>query len=476
MKIKLISPRTCLRPMDSIWKTRMAPPLALLVLSALTPKHHHLTMTDENVEKDDFKDNPDLVGITVKVDTFFRASQIAEKYRSRGIPVIVGGVHATAVPEQCAKIADSVMIGEGEQLWPQMLRELERGIPLKKYYRNEKPVAIDSVPVPDWSLLGDKDYLFTNTLRIGRGCPWTCDFCYNSCENMDSAYRAKPIRNILNEIKSLKTNHIMFIDDNFIGNLKKCREVLKEFKKLDLTWHTAVSANIGQHEDILDELAETGCRSLFIGFETINKRNLRECNKQQNKIESYSDTVRKIHDRKMMVNASFAFGFDSDDKNVFPDTLKWLEDNKVETMTGHILTPYPGTVMYERWLKEGRIFDHDLTHYNTANVVFNPAGMTAEELAEGYKWIYSKFYSWKSIFKRIPEAKEQRIAYLEFALLYRKLGKITSWFGKKLGMRRMAKLATFLAYRPKPVLNKKEIKETAYKSFALNKIKTKSFL
>jgi radical SAM superfamily enzyme YgiQ (UPF0313 family) len=219
-------------------------------------------------------------------------------------------------------------------------------------------------------------------------------------------------------------------------------------------------------------MAESGCQSLFIGFETINRSNLKDCSKQQNKIESYSDTVKKIHDRKMMVNASFAFGFDSDDKNIFSDTLKWLEDNKVETMTGHILTPYPGTVMHERWLKEGRIFDRNLTHYNTANVVFNPAKMTAKELSDGYQWIYSKFYSWKSILKRIPKAKEQRIAYLEFALFYRKFGKISSWFGEKLGMRRMAKLATFLAYRPKSVSQKKYIKKKTYKTFVLDKIKT----
>ena len=174
MKIKLISPRTCLRPMDSLWKTRMAPPISLLVLSALTPKHHQISMVDENIRKNDFNDNPDLVGITVKVDTFCRAAEIASKYRSRGIPVVVGGVHATAVPEQCAEIADAVVIGEGETLWPRLLREFENGIPLKQFYRNETPVDISTVPVPDWSLLQENNYLFTNTLRIGRGCPWTC--------------------------------------------------------------------------------------------------------------------------------------------------------------------------------------------------------------------------------------------------------------------------------------------------------------
>ncbi len=468
MKIKLISPLTCLRPMDSLWKTRMAPPISLLVLSALTPKHHQITMVDENIKKNDFKDNPDLVGITIKVDTFCRAAEIASKYRSRGIPVVVGGVHATAVPEQCAEIADAVVIGEGETLWPLLLREFENGIPLKKFYRNETPVDISTVPVPDWSLLQENNYLFTNTLRIGRGCPWTCDFCYNSCRNMNSHYRMKPISNILREIESLKTNHVMFIDDNFIGNPQKSRLLLKEFKKLNLTWHTAVSANIGQHEDILDDMAESGCKTLFIGFESVNRDNISAAGKKQNKIETYNDTVKKIHDRKMMVNASFAFGFDGDTPNVFNDTLKWLETNKVETMTGHILTPYPGTVLYERWLREGRIIDHDLTHYDTAHVVFKPFGMSPEDLSKGYLKIYDDFYSWASILKRMPEAREQRIAYLEFALFYRKLGKITSWFGEKVGMRRMAKLATALAYHPKTA-NDKPLQKTYFnKKITLN--------
>ncbi len=448
MKIKLISPRTQLRPMDSLWKVRMAPPLSLLVLGALTPKKHEVKVVDENAEEIDFTDSPDLVGITVKVDTFNRSKQIASRYRMRGIPVVAGGVHATATPEQCASIADAVVIGEAETLWPQLLCDFEKGC-MKQFYRNEKPVDIASAPVPDWSLLNQDNYLFTNTLRIGRGCPWTCDFCYNSCKNMHSKYRMKPVKNILAEIESLRTNHVMFIDDNFIGSIKHCRELLREFKKMNLTWHTAVSANIGNHEDILDDMAESGCRTLFIGFETVNRNSLSGCGKRQNKIEQYNDTVRKIHERKMMVNASFAFGFDEDTTNVFPDTLAWLKSNKIETMTGHILTPYPGTVLHERLCREGRIIDRNLTHYDTAHVVFEPARMSAQELYDGYRWIYSKFYSISSILERMPLAREQWIAYLEFALIYRKFGKLTSWLGDKLGMRRTAKLATFLAYRPK---------------------------
>lgn len=446
MWIKLISPKVSLRPMDSAWKRQMSPPLQLLVLSSLTPPEHKITMSDENTEKMDLYDNPDAVGITVKVDTFNRTSQIASHYRKKGIPVILGGIHATAVPEDCAKIADSIVIGEAENLWETVLKDLEKG-DLKKVYKADAQPEISSVPLPDWSILKEENYLFTNTLRISRGCPWKCDFCYNSAKNIHSSYRMKPIDKVINEIKSLGTKHIMFIDDNFIGNPKKAKELLLRLRNMDLTWHTAVSADIIRHEDILDLMSESGCKSLFIGFESINRDNLESCLKKQNKVENYEKLISKIHERNMMVNASVVFGFDNDTPQVFPDTLEWLIRNRVETMTGHILTPYPGTSFYDKLIEEGRIFDHNMDHYNTANAVFRPRKMTPEELEKGYLWIYSKFYSWQSIIERCPSwGSGQILAYLQFAILYRKFGKLTSKLGEIYGMRKLAKFAKNLAY------------------------------
>ncbi|MCP4107448.1 MAG: DUF4070 domain-containing protein [Desulfobacteraceae bacterium] len=241
------------------------------------------------------------------------------------------------------------------------------------------------------------------------------------------------MKNIMSEIESLKTKQVMFIDDNFIGNPGKAKQLIREIMPLGITWHTAVSADIGKYDDILDMMGDSGCKTLFIGFETLNEDNLASCSKKQNRIEEYACTIKKIHDRNMMVNASVVFGFDNDGPDVFERTLEWLVEQKVETMTGHILTPYPGTALYARLEKENRITDRNLDHYNTSNVVFKPAGMSPDELKNGYHWVYDEFYSWKRIMQRVPDSKEQRFPYLMFNITYRKYGKLFSMAGK-LGM------------------------------------------
>lgn len=447
MWIKLIAPKATKRPMDSGWKTQMSPPLSLLVLGALTPKEHTVMVADENIERISLRDTPDLVGITVKVDTMCRAAEIAWAYRRRGIPVVMGGIHPTACPQECLRYADAVVVGEAETLWVRVIKDAAQRC-LQKMYRNRGPVDIASVPVPRWELLKANKYLFTNTLRIGRGCPWRCDFCYNSAANIDARYRMKPIPHILEEIRSLGVRHVMFIDDNFIGDRRGAKRLLRELRTMDLTWHTAVSADIGRDEEMLDLMAESGCRSLFVGFETVNADNLRSCHKTQNRIDEYDWTIAQIHARDMMVNASLVFGFDHDGPSVFADTVDWLVCRRVSTMTAHILTPYPGTRLYHDLLADGRIIDHDLRRYNTAHAVFRPKGMSPRELETGYRWIYRQFYSWPNIRRRWPVSSKQTTAYLAFNLIYRKFGKATCLLGKLCGMRRLAILAKALAYPP----------------------------
>ncbi|MDD5708026.1 MAG: cobalamin-dependent protein [Kiritimatiellae bacterium] len=213
MNIKLIAPAVTRRPMDSDWKTHMAPPLALLVLGALTSPEHRVTVVDECVQPLRLDDAPDLVGITVKADTFGRACKIAATYRRRGVRVVFGGIHPTACPAECAKHADAVVIGEAERLWPRLLADCLGGT-LQPLYRNTTPVDPAETPIPRWKLLDSRRYLFTNTITAGRGCPWRCAFCYNSSPNLDATHRMKPVANILHEIASLGTCHVMFIDDN----------------------------------------------------------------------------------------------------------------------------------------------------------------------------------------------------------------------------------------------------------------------
>lgn len=436
--------------MDSAFKRLMAPPLSLLILGALTPKHHRVTITDENGERLHLADRPDLVGISVKADTAPRSWAIADSYRQKGIPVILGGIYPTTCPEKCVKHADAIVIGEAEQLWNTVLRDAEMKS-LKPAYRREKPSDPSLIPIPRWELIAEKRYLYTNTLTIGRGCPWRCAFCYNSSPNLPPGYRAKPVESILQEIASLPDRHVMFIDDNFIANPAFARTLLKAFRPLGLTWHTAVSADIGRYDDILDLMAESGCRSLFIGFESLNPENLRAVNKKQNHIDEYEHMIAKIHNRGMMVNASVVFGFDRDRPEVFDRTTQWLIDQKVETMTTHILTPYPGTTLYARLLKENRILDHDLTHYNTSRAVFQPAGMTAQELETGYLAAYRRFYSWPGILRRLPSDPRRRRPYLLFNIFYRKYGRIASALGGLGLMRSIGRWGAQLSY---PQLNR----------------------
>ncbi len=444
MKIKLIMPKFNLRPMDSEFKRLMSPPLALITLASLTPKKHEVYIEDENIKSINFNDTPDLVGITVNVDTAHKAYQITGFYKKKGIPVILGGIHVSANPDEALKYADSVCIGEAENLWEKILEDRENKRLKQKYYNN-KSVDLNKIPILDHSVINESNYLFSNITYTSRNCPFKCDFCYNSNQHTGT-YRNRPIKNIIEEINKIYTKHIMFIDDNFIGNIEWTKHFLNQIRSLKLKWNAAVSANLVNDLNLLDKMKESGCKSLFIGFETINQNSLHNAKKYQNNINKYEKLINEIHQREIMINASLVFGFDNDHKNIFKETLDWLIANKIETMTSHILTPYPGTKLFDLFKKDNRIIDFNWSNYNTANVVFKPKNMTKEELYAGYLWIYKEFYSFKNILKRIPKNK-QIIPYLLFNFCYRKFGKFTSSIAKNGFMKLTGKLATRLAYQ-----------------------------
>jgi radical SAM superfamily enzyme YgiQ (UPF0313 family) len=431
--------------MDSEYKRILSPSLAFLILAALTPDEHTVYVEDENVQKINFNDQPDLVGISVNVDTSIKAYRIASHYRAKGIPVILGGIHVSANPEEALKHADSVCIGEAEELWRHILNDAANGR-LKSQYYMPWPTDPANIPIPKWDVLDRSKYLYTNILFASRGCPFQCDFCYNSCNYVHHRYRNRPIETVVREIEQMGTRHIMFIDDNFIGNVDWVREFTRAIKPLDLKWNVAVSANIGNHLDLLDKMHESGCKSLFIGFESINSQSIQSVNKVQNHREDYEKMIREIHARDIMINASIVFGFDHDYPNVFDNTVNWLIDNKIETMTSHILTPYPGTAIYKRLLAENRIVDFDPAHYNTAHAVFIPKNMSREELYQGYIETYRTFYSLKNIFRRLPESPKQKIAYLLFNFFYRRFGNVTSKLAKAGLVNRVGKVARRLSY------------------------------
>lgn len=444
LKIILISPKMSLRPMDSEFKRRMSPSYSLVVLASLTPKQHDVFIADENIQELDFEDKPDIIGINVNVDTAYRAIEISKIYREKGTSVIFGGIHASSQAEHLIYHCDSICIGEAEDVWEKMLQD-HIDNKLEKFYTS-KNTDLKKVPIPDWNFIKKENYLYNNIIVVSRGCPHKCDFCYNSCSYMTSKYRNRPIESVIQEIEAQDTKQIMFIDDNIIGNMKWIEEFLDRIDGKNYLWHAAVSTRLVHYPELIDKMAKTGCRSLFIGFESINQKAINNVNKSQNKIEEYEILISKLHEHNIMVNASLVFGFDEDDNTVFDNTLKWLVKNKVETMTGHILTPYPGTKLYEKMKSEGRIIDHNLRNYNTSNVVFQPKLMSKEELRNGYLKIYNDFYSIKNIIRRLPKQKKIRVSYLLFNLAYRKFGKFVSSIGKLGFMRKIGKIARKLSY------------------------------
>jgi len=307
-------------------------------------------------------------------------------------------------------------------------------------------ISGEEIVSPAYEKIDKNKYFYTNIISTSRGCPFKCDFCYNSC-NSAPEHIKRPIDDVISEIKYLKNNHIMFVDDNFIGDIKWAKIFCKKIIPLHLKWNCAVSANILYHPDLLDLMCESGCQSLFIGFESINANSIACVHKVQNNIENYDKLINEIHKRGMMINASLVFGLDEDDSSVFDNTLNWMVERKIETVTAHILTPYPGTKVYERMNNEGRIFDHDLSHYNTAHVVYYPTKMTTKELYDGYINFYKKFYSFKNIIKRIPKNHRQWGAYFLFNFVYRKFGKLTEFISYIIPLNLIGKLISQFSYR-----------------------------
>lgn len=449
MIIKLIQPKMRKRPMDTNLKTQMSPSLGLLTIANMLQDKHTIIYENENAAPINYDEKVDIVGISITVDIFPRAVEIAKKFQSKNIPVVAGGIHITANPEETAEYFDAISIGIAETTWYDIIDDLEKGCLKKIYKHNTEKITPSQIKSPAYNLIKEKNYLYSNIISTSRGCPFKCDFCYNSCDAYKNLYVNRDINDVINDIKVVNKKHIMFIDDNLIGNPKWTMEFVKALKPLNIKWNAAVSLNIADMPELLDEMKASGCQSLFIGFESINKGSISNVNKIQNHLEKYNFAVNEIHKRGIMINASFVFGLDGDDKNVFETTLKWIVDNKIETVTSHILTPYPGTHLYKEFLETGRIIDFDYSKYNTANVVFKPKNMTAEELQQGYLKIYKDIYSLKNIIKRTPKAKNQWIPYYLFNIFYRKYGKFTDLVCRIIGYKRVGKIAAFLSYHTK---------------------------
>lgn len=400
MKIVFVVPKQDGASFRSIRFFRF-PSLSLLILAALTPSDIETVIIDEDVTPIDFDLQSDLVAITISMTALVpRAYQIADKFREKGIPVIIGGIHATALPEEALKHADSIVLGEGENVWPQIIEDFRKKDLRPRYLEKEKP-KLDALD-PLRHLLSNS-YATKNVVFTSRGCPFNCKFC-SVTTFFGATYRCREIPEVIAECKKLEKGDIFFIDDNIIGNREHAKNLFQALIPLQKNWVCQATVNFGQDEKLLDLAAKSGCIGVLIGFESFSEKNIRDIKKRINliNIEEYSKIVSNIHQRGIGIQGAFIFGFDGDTTDVFEETVKFAKDNYLEGAQFTVLTPFPGTAIFQEF-KE-KIFDYNWSHYDGSRVVFHPTKMSAQELQEGFFWAYKNFYSLFSVYSRLKKS------------------------------------------------------------------------
>ena len=381
-------------------KYSLFPPLSLLTVAGLTPEDEwDVAVRDEHVESVELEEHFDVVGMTVYIPSAHRAYELAAHYRARGAKVVLGGIHPSTMPAEAAQHADAVCVGPAETVWPTILRDAARGR-LRKFYRGRPAGSAALVRPARRDLMNPNAYLVRNTMVTSRGCPHCCSFCYKKGFWGEHYYESRPLGDIERELASLTGSFVFFLDDNFLGDRRHARRVFSVLKGSGLVWQASSSIDVVNTPGFLDEAYAAGCRSLFVGFESITPENMRRANKRINVAADYPEAIRRFHDAGIMVNGSFVFGFDHDDPDVFRRTLDFAIDSKLDTGTFHILTPYPGTAGFAQMAREGRLLHRDWSRYDTRHAVFRPRRMTPEQLEAGRRTMYREFYRYGSIFRR----------------------------------------------------------------------------
>ena len=379
-------------------KYSLFPPLGLATLAAYLDPDVEVSLQDEHVEKLDLTDAPDLAVIQVYITNAYRAYQIVDHYRARGAYVALGGLHVTSLPGEAEPHADTIFLGPGEHTFPPFLRDLEKGTPQRRY---ESPVrTLKGLPPIQRDLIQRRRYLVPNSIVVSRGCPHHCTFCYKDAFFQGGrGFYTQVVDDALAEIARLPGRHLYFLDDHMFGNPRFARELFRGMRGMGRVFQGAATVDSILRDDVIEEAAASGLRSLFVGFETLSTNSLAGAGKRQNLGRSYREVTRRLDSLGIMINGSFVFGLDGEDRDVFRRTVDWATEAGITTATFHILTPYPGTALFTEMAARERIVTRNWDLYDTRHVVYRPSGLTPEELKRGYDWAYKTFYSWNSILK-----------------------------------------------------------------------------
>lgn len=379
-------------------KYSLFPPLGLATLAAYLSPEDEIDLQDQHVEALNIDDEPDLVIIQVYITNAYRSYQLADHYRAKGVYVILGGLHVTSLPEEAMQHADSIFLGPGEETFPLFLMDFKNKAPKQVYSSSIR--TLEKVPPIRRDLIKRERYLVPNSIVVTRGCPHHCDFCYKDAffEGGKSFY-TQAVDDALAEIERLPGRHLYFLDDHLLGNSKFAIELFEGMKGMNRVFQAAATVDSILRGNLIEKAAEAGLRSLFVGFETLSPANLQQSNKKQNLQKDYTHAVNRLHSLGIMINGSFVFGLDEDDQDVFKRTVDWGVNHAITTSTYHILTPYPGTRLFQNMEKQGRIMTRDWDLYDTRHVVYKTTNLNAVALKNGYDWAYTEFYKWSNIFK-----------------------------------------------------------------------------
>ena len=388
------------------YKKALLPPLALAIINRLTPGKHHVKVVDDLVENIDYSRSYDLVGITAMTAQADRAYQVADRFREIGVRVIMGGIHPTMLPHEAKKHADSVVIGEVEGLWEQILADFENNR-YKEFYRHTSPPDLQELTIPKWDNINMKPYvkrigdkLPSMPLFASRGCFHDCKFC--SIHKMyRKSFRMKPISHVLKEIDSINARYYFFVDDGIACNFDYARELFKALIPKKIVWIMQMSTTILKTPDLIELAGRAGCNLLLFGIESLDNNILKSVNKDFNHPETYEELFIRAREAGIIPCPTFIFGFDEDTPDRFRLTMDFLEKNKMETAHFAILTPFPGTKIYQEMNDNGRILTHDWSMYDSLHFVFQPRNFNADQFITQFWKHYRRFLSVKSMAKRL---------------------------------------------------------------------------
>jgi radical SAM superfamily enzyme YgiQ (UPF0313 family) len=415
MKLKLIIPAT--EEIRRKHRKALLPPLGLAMVAALTPPDVDVSLTDENVTDIDFREQPDLVGITVLTVTARRAYEIADTFRAKGVKVVLGGIHPTVLPEEASQHADAVVVGEAEGLWPRLIEDFKANRLQVLYRQSERP-SLAGLPLPRRDLFARGAYHVKNTIYTTRGCPYSCSFC-TVTTFFGHTYRCRPLPEVMKEIESLGNRKFMvFLDDNIVGNPKYAKELFRALIPYKIRWVAQSSITIAKDDELLSLAAAAGCISLFIGFESISPASLAAVGKKVNLVGDYESAIKRIHSHGIGIHGFFIFGFDEDNEDVFARTVRFTQEMQIDTAQFDFLTPYPGTAFGKAMDEAGRITTKDWSRYGYG-LLIEPVSMPRETLEEGHDWAWRKFYSLPSIWRRLRFSRRYSWAFWIANLIYR---------------------------------------------------------